>query len=66
MEKYIDENGFTVNSGHAEIDWGFLGGALDNAHEDNAFAISGELDHYLKSREREQRDEFEQLCDLVS
>ena len=65
-KKHVDSNGFTVNEGHQEIDWSFLGGKLDNTHEDNAFGVSSELDSFLRGREREQRDEFEQLCDGVN
>lgn len=60
----FDENGFRVGEGHVEeIDWSFMQGKLDNAHEDAAFSISGELQRHIQSREREMKDEFESLVD---
>ena len=62
----LDEDGFRVGEGHVEeIDWSFMEGKLDNAHEDAAFGVSDELKKFLKGRGQEVRDEFESLCDGV-
>jgi hypothetical protein len=66
MKKHIDENGFTVNEGHAEIDWSFLdmGGKLDNAQADASFGVSPDLRRHLnRERTLEMADDFEELVE---